>query len=207
MTLHRTLIVFAKLPRPGDVKTRLGKSIGMVEACRIYDVFAHHAFAVADDLAARGVSVALHYATGAGREDIVRWVGRDYTFAPQCGATLGERMQHAFRLAFDAGAAQAVIIGTDVPELDAATVLTSFDLLATHDLSIGPSTDGGYYLLGMQSPGYDVFSGVPWSTEAVYAETLRLCERSNLRCAHLPEFTDIDTLEQYEAYRRRSGRG
>ncbi len=206
MSSRRTLIVFAKLPRPGEVKTRLGFEIGMDQACATYDAFAQHAFSLAEKVMEGGISVSVHFVNNAPEAEIKRWVGRPFSFFPQQGATLGDRMENAFHKAFDDGAAQAVIIGTDVPELDSTTVMRGFEQLDTHDITIGPSSDGGYYLLGMRSPGYDVFSGIQWSTERVYTETLRHIEHMRLRYAVLPVFSDIDTLEQYEAFRRRTQR-
>ena len=109
-------------------------------------------------------------------------------------------MSAAFASAFRDGAAKAVIIGTDVPELDAATAHRAFDLLTEHDAVVGPTVDGGYYLLGMKRPGLDLFTGVPWSSKAVLEKTIGLLRRKSASFATLPEVADIDTEDDYLKY-------
>jgi len=207
MTPSRALIVFAKLPQAGEVKTRLGKEIGMEEACQVYEDFARHAFTIAEQLARERVTVYILYAPDADEAAIRKWVGHGFRYAAQEGESLGDRMRTAFRKAFADGASETVIIGTDVPELDADTVRTGFEKLKSCDVVIGPSTDGGYYLLGMRGRAYDLFSGIPWSTSAVLQETRSLSERLGLTTILLREMADIDTLEDYRLYLRRTGEG
>jgi uncharacterized protein len=207
VTASRALIVFAKLPRVGDVKTRLGKEIGMEEAGRVYEEFARHAFTIASTLSHEHVAVYLLYAPGADEAAIRRWVGHGFRYFPQEGASLGDRMHAAFRKVFNDGATEAVIIGTDVPELDVETVRAGFEKLQSCDVVIGPSSDGGYYLLGIKERPYDVFSGISWSTTSVLQETRLLVARQGLTTVLLPEMSDIDTFEDYRSYLRKTGRG
>ncbi len=201
---ERALIVFAKLPRPGMVKTRLGMAIGMEEAARVYETFAHHAFGVADKLLSEGARVYLFHSPEALEQEIRSWVGRDFVFASQVGTTLGERMLHAFELAFRGGASRAVIIGTDVPDLRRDIVARAFQLLDAVELVIGPSTDGGYYLLGMKPPLKELFDGIAWSTDGVLQQTISKAEALRLSYTLLEELMDIDTLEDYQTYLQRS---
>jgi rSAM/selenodomain-associated transferase 1 len=198
------LIVFAKLPRAGKVKTRLGESIGMEKAVEVYQRFAEHAFTLADDIHSEGVDVYVFYAPGAGEEEIKKWVGRDFVFIEQHGATLGERMKNAFDRTFADGATHTVIIGTDVPELDSTTLRSSFEFLSTLDVVLGPSTDGGYYLLGMNAPIKNLFDEITWSTSSVFEATLRRISTINLSSKLLHSLSDIDTEEEYREYLRRT---
>jgi len=200
----RALIVFAKPPRPGMAKTRLGTAIGMEEAARVYETFARHAFGVADQLRSDGVRVYLFHSPEASEQEIRSWVDRDFVFAAQVGTTLGERMHHAFELAFRGGASRAVIIGTDVPDLRRDVVARAFYLLDEVEVVIGPSTDGGYYLLGMKPPLKDLFDGIAWSTEGVLQQTISKAKALGLSYTLLEQLMDIDTLEDYQAYLRRS---
>lgn len=204
MMEERALIVFAKLPRAGQVKTRLGMAIGMEEAVKVYEEFARHAFSLAESLASDGVKVYLFYVPDASEEQIRSWVGCDFVFAPQLGETLGERMRNAFDLVFRDGASSAVIIGTDVPELDAGIVARAFRTLDSHELVVGPSPDGGYYLLGMKPPVKDVFDGIVWSTEMVLRQTRERAEALRLSISTLEELMDVDTREDYRRYLERS---
>lgn len=205
------LILFVKEPVPGNVKTRLGHTIGMEQAAALYRSFADAAFAVAAGISGTATEVFVWYAPGANVRVVRDWIGHEeYRYEEQRGNTLGERMRHAFREAFRRGAAQAVIVGTDVPELDLALVTGAYRSLCDHDVVIGPSTDGGYYLLGMVAPGVDLFADVPWSTPGVLPATLRLIARKGATVALLPERSDIDTEEDYRHYlsrRRRWIRG
>jgi glycosyltransferase A (GT-A) superfamily protein (DUF2064 family) len=101
------------------------------------------------------------------------------------------------------GAGRSVIIGTDVPELEAATVIDAFDRLDSHDVVIGPSTDGGYYLLGMNRPTKEIFKGIKWSTDSVYRESIKRLDLLSLSYSVLPELADIDTKGDYARYLRR----
>ncbi len=197
---HRSLIVFAKLPRAGEVKTRLGQSIGMKEAAEVYKRFAEHAFTLADELQSGGVSVYVFYAPGASAEEIRSWVGRPFTFIQQEGATLGERMKSAFERTIQDGFEQTVIIGTDVPELDAPVIHSAFQSLFSSDVILGPSTDGGYYLLGMKPPAKNMFEGIDWSTEYVFQQTIDKVKTLHLSFATLGELADVDTIEDYKSY-------
>jgi uncharacterized protein len=200
---NSALIIFAKLPRAGEVKTRLGKSIGMEKAVEVYKHFAEHAFTLADNLHSKGVDVFVLYGPGAKQKEVAEWVARDFFFTEQQGTTLGDRMHHAFDLTFASGAMQSVIIGTDVPELDARTIQEGFESLAKHDIVLGPSNDGGYYLLGMNAPTKNVFAGITWSVETVSLQTITRIQSLQLSYHLLPKFSDIDTEKDLDKYLRR----
>lgn len=200
---HRALIIFAKLPRAGEVKTRLGRAVGMARAADIYRELAEHAFGIADELASGGTKVYLFYDPIATGQDIRSWIGRRFSYVPQEGQSLGDRMHHAFAMAFDDGARHAVIIGTDVPELQASMVNNAFNRLANHDIVIGPSLDGGYFLLGMTAPIKDVFHGVVWSTGKVFDGTMARIRQLDLSCSVLPALADIDTEQDLREYETR----
>ena len=113
----------------------------------------------------------------------------------QSAGDLGARMAAAFEWAFDGGAARVVLIGTDTPDLSRGDVLHAFESLRTSDLVVGPSLDGGYYLIGLPRPIPALFERIPWSTPAVLGETLNRAESLGLRAAPLAVKADIDTLE------------
>ena len=198
------LIIFAKLPRVGEVKTRLGKSIGMEKAAEIYKQFAEDAFTLADAMKSQGVTIYVFFAPGAEKDEVDEWVGRDFLYVVQAGENLGERMQHAFERTFADGAKRSVVIGTDIPELDSSILDSAFKQLPNHDIVLGPSTDGGYYLLGMNPPIKQVFVGIEWSTEKVLQQTLDCLESLRLSYTLLSEFADVDTVEDYQLYLTRT---
>ena len=201
---HKALIIFARLPKPGQVKTRLGEKLGMERASEVYASFARHALGLGESVNGVGVKVYLFYDPIASGEEVQAWVNHPFIFLPQEGTDLGERMKNAFEQTFSDGAGSTVIIGTDVPDLNETIIQNAFNHLEAHDAVIGPSTDGGYYLLGMKAPGRNLFDGVQWSTGSVFGETLTRLHELQASYFILETLTDIDTFEDYEEYLRRA---
>jgi hypothetical protein len=119
------------------------------------------------------------------------------THVPQEGNDLGEKMKNAFVRSFSAGTEKAVLIGSDIPDLSMAIIDEASVSLDTCDAVIGPASDGGYYLIGFRKDSFlpGVFEGIPWGTESVCGETLRLLYRAGCRVHVLPEWHDIDTAD------------
>lgn len=200
---ERGLIVFVKYPRAGEVKTRLGASVGGDVAAAIYRELAEHVFVAAEALHMEGVQVCIFYAPQADPGAYAAWVARPFTFFPQRGETLGERMRHAFATLFASTIRRAVIIGTDVPDLTAHILRKAFDALDRRDIVLGPSSDGGYYLLGMNAPVKDVFAGIEWSSAVVLRQTIERSASLGLSVSLLETLSDVDTAEDYHAFLQR----
>jgi rSAM/selenodomain-associated transferase 1 len=195
-----SLILFAKLPKSGEVKTRLGGTVGMEEAADIYRRIAAHALSLGQELAARGVQVWVFYDPSASEADVRAWVGSSFALAQQHGPTLGERMRNAFDHSFRHGAMRSVLVGTDVPDLSVPILQSAFEALWTHDVVLGPAVDGGYYLIGLNAPVREIFEKIPWSTPSVFAESVRRLKALGLSWSLLPTLLDIDTLEDHKVY-------
>jgi glycosyltransferase A (GT-A) superfamily protein (DUF2064 family) len=117
-------------------------------------------------------------------------------FAPAAEAPfidLGTRIHAAFTEASDAGAESTVLVTTDFPRLSKERVQEAFAALDTHDLVLGPTRDGGHYLVGLRHPVADLFERIPWNTYAATAEILARAWRLELRVAVLPEEGEVDT--------------
>src|SRR5437867_3767676 len=198
MNTSDALIIFARLPRPGEVKTRLGHSLGMERAAVTYREFAGHAFGLGNDFVGQGVGVYLFYDPLGEESAIRKWVSHPFKFFKQQGENLGYRMQHAFSTTFCDGCVRSMIIGTDVPELDSGTITDAFHALRSCDIVLGPSSDGGYYLLGMNDPTKDVFDDIAWSTHTVFADTIARIKQLGLAYHALPVLADIDTEDDYK---------
>jgi rSAM/selenodomain-associated transferase 1 len=193
------LLIFARHPVLGQVKTRLAQGVGPEQALAVYRELLARTRAAADGLAAtKTLWLTGDPPAGPAFED---WPG--YAQRPQPVGDLGERMHQAFAAAFEAGAAAAVIIGTDCPDLRTEHLNTAFHQLAHHDVVVGPALDGGYYLLGLRVLVPDFFVDKPWSTAAVLAATLADADRLGLRVAHLPALADVDTADDLAAWRAR----
>lgn len=184
------LIVFAKAPEPGAVKTRLTGLLTDDEAARLYDAFLRDSL---DAYARLGVAVRLYLAPSSGDlpDDLVSDGATLYT---QRGEGLGERMLNAFVETFLAGFERAVIIGTDHPTLPLAFVERAFDELASPFTTVlGPSDDGGYYLLGMNEVYPRLFQGMSYSHDEVFADTLERAHATPASVSILPPWYDVDT--------------
>jgi uncharacterized protein len=205
--VRQHLIIYAKRPLPGYAKTRLGAGIGAEQAAGVYArlLYTYLTSVICEQLPDTILELAAAsdedcaYFEQAFPEMIVR---------PQIEGDLGARMDHSFQQAFREGAETVVLTGSDIPELTVAIVRQAFELLRPPDDRdrlpgvIGPATDGGYYLIGMRAPGAGLFDNVTWSTETVLAQTLAKADQALVHLAVLPELSDIDVQDDYEAWLR-----
>ena len=181
------LLIFARVPALGRVKSRLAAGVGQPAALAIYPEL----LAIT-----RTAAVAAEVPT---TDEAQEWAGM--TTRCQPAGDLGERMTAAFAAAFAAGASRVAIIGTDCPGLRAEHLTQAFALLAEHDVVLGPATDGGYYLLGLRQPQPELFQNKEWSTETVLADTVADAHRLGRRVALLPELRDVDTAADLAVWR------
>lgn len=197
------LIIFARHPELGKVKTRLAAEVGAAAALRVYQELLAHTRAVVAPLAAHK-TVWLTGETTLAPDSAAPWA--DYEQREQPTGDLGQKMHAAFAHELAHAAPAAVIIGTDCPGLTTAHLTAAFDALHTHDLVLGPATDGGYYLLGMKQLWPALFQHKAWSTATVAADTLADAHRLGLRVHLLPELSDIDTAADLRAWQGRANR-
>lgn len=186
------LLVFVRAPAVGQVKTRLAAAIGRNAALRVYRRMGRHVVDQARSLA--GASVIVHFTPADGGPAVAEWLGAGPEYLPQAGADLGERMANAFGDAFRRGFARVVIIGSDLPGLEAAHLRRALDLLETHPAVIGPARDGGYWLLGLRGPAPGLFRAMTWSTPTVLGESLRRLRELGMEPGLLPMLTDVDEV-------------
>ncbi len=187
------LALFGKYWQPGAVKTRLARSLGAEPASQLYRVFLT---TLLRRFAAVGDRRWLAY-TPAGSAAAFRSVaGESWQLTIQSAGDLGERMQALFDHAFAAGAERVVLIGSDSPSLPIRFVTQAFAQLDHHRVVLGPSTDGGFYLIGAAGAMPDVLRGIRWSTTDVLACTTDRFQRAGAPCFHLPTWYDIDEREQ-----------
>jgi rSAM/selenodomain-associated transferase 1 len=181
------LVVFARCPEPGRVKTRLARTVGDDAAAALYAAFV-------EDLRARfaGAPFAVRWAVAPPDTGFAARfaIPIEETFAQQ-GGDLGARMETAFARARDAGFARTVLIGSDMPQLACATVERAFAALDRADVVLGPARDGGYYLVAARRP-LDVFTGVAWSTSTVLAATCSRATELGLTVELLDRDFDVD---------------
>lgn len=203
------LIIFIKNPIKGKVKTRIARTVGDDEALAIYlqmsKITRDNALLLRGypDSLGRRVAVYLFYDAFIETHD--EWSNDYFEKHLQTGKDLGERMLNAFDFVLKKHTS-ACIIGSDCPTLSVEILQESFEQLSNVDTVLGPSTDGGYYLLGMKKKAFQeeneglsllnalhhLFDDMVWSTETVLSETLKRIKENRQTVFLLPELTDID---------------
>jgi rSAM/selenodomain-associated transferase 1 len=187
------LIIFVKAPRIGTVKTRLAASVGEAEACAAYKKLTETLLNRLKELP----DVELRFSPDDAALEVHPWLRKNWTSRPQGTGDLGERLHSAFLEAFESGAQRVVIIGSDCPEITIQDVAGAWRALETFHVVLGPATDGGYWLIGLNSPQLALFNQMSWSTSSVLPETLARAQHAHLRVRLLRELSDVDTAKDW----------
>ena len=200
MTDTQALAILCKTPEKGFVKTRLAASVGDQKALEIYLDLLN-----ITDGETRPFNSSRHLFLASALEDSIEkmqstlqqqdlFTDPKTKFIIQQGEDLGQRMSTAFEKLFK-NHQSVVLIGCDLPDLTSALIAKAFDALQNNDLVIGPSCDGGYYLIGLNEHAPELFEEISWSTEKVLKQTLERAEQLSLKVHLLDQLRDIDTLE------------
>ena len=185
------LVVFAKNPVPGEVKTRLLPRYSPEQAAEIYRAFILDTLDSAEGLDQEQRHIA--FTPGDAKKVFSKMVSDDWHLLPQQGADLGERMDAAVLYCLKQGASRVVVIGTDIPSLPLPHLERAFQLLAGKQLVLGPSTDGGYYLVGLTQPTSEIFRSISWGTDRVFAQTINRALVFDLSIGLVPPWYDVDS--------------
>ena len=188
----KTVCLFVKSPRLGEVKTRLACDIGAARATVIYRALVEHQAAeIPVDWRA-----AVYFAPSNAREDMKIWLAPQLQngtrFVPQCDGDLGRRLVTAVRREFDNGSERVYLIGGDCPALSRDYFDEADRALSDNDIVLGPAQDGGYVLLATKGPHEILFRDIDWSTPAVLQQTLAAARRQTLSVCLLRPLIDID---------------
>lgn len=196
------LIVFTRFPEPGKTKTRLIPALGPEGAAELQRMMTEHFTAQARRFAeGRDTAIEIRHA-GGGADRMARWLGSDFVFRAQSDGDLGRRMLSAFRGAFAAGADRAVTAGADCPLITPEILRQAFDRAADHDLVLGPSRDGGYYLIGLRRAIAELFEGIAWGTGEVFDRTMAIAKSMGLSVALLETLDDVDRPEDLHIWEK-----
>ena len=188
------MLFFVKNPERTKVKTRLASAIGDQMAVKLYKRF------LLEMLSTLNSGTFLFYVCFHPEDslkDLKNWLGEDYLYIPQMGENLGEKMKNAFIEAFSMNFKKVLLIGSDIPDLQLEFIQEAFESLDEKDVVIGPSVDGGYYLIGFKDKTFlpRAFEKIPWSTGRVYDETMKVLENQRLAVHTLQPLRDMDTVE------------
>ena len=193
------LIVFAKAPVAGQVKTRLCPPLTPDEAASLHgslvlDLLERCQSLKECDRILAGAPTPEHPFFGAmkTRFKIPVW--------DQVGPDLGARMAHTFQSSLGSPYHSVLIVGTDIPGLTVSLISTAFRSLQHHDIVLGPTVDGGYYLIGLRSPIPELFENIPWSTDTVFSLTQEKITALGLSLKILPMLRDLDTVEDLQFF-------
>jgi len=181
------LIIFVRNPELGKVKTRLARTLGNDAALNIYKKLLHHTYSI---VCKADYDKFIFYADYINENDL--WENGVFKKLLQGDGDLGEKMQSAFETVFALGYKKVLIIGSDCYELTSAIISDAFTALDTVDVVIGPSFDGGYYLLGSNQLLPFLFTNKEWSTSTVCSDTIAGIERCNKTYHLLTCLNDVD---------------
>ncbi|WOD39409.1 TIGR04282 family arsenosugar biosynthesis glycosyltransferase [Nodosilinea sp. E11] len=189
------LLMFTRYPEPGRTKTRLIPHLGAEGAASLQRRLSEYVLAEVTAAAQQlPLAVAVHFAGGS-QGQMQGWLGDQVVYIPQSDGSLGERLEAAFRQAFELGRAGAIAIGSDCPALKTEHLAAALAALPQADVVLGPATDGGYYLIGLRQPQPSLFRAIDWGTDRVLAQTLAAATAQGLAVALLDPLTDIDRPE------------
>jgi uncharacterized protein len=190
--------MLVRLPEKGKVKTRLMKAIGADAVLSLYECFV---FDLIETLEKNGSPFKICFSPPESYREVSAWLGEHHSYMRQAGRDLGEKMKNAFTDAFADGVSKVIIIGSDLPDMENVVLDAAFSALDLNDAVIGPSVDGGYYLIGFRHNSFlpEVFRGISWGTDTVLKDTLKILRGKNCSAHFLPELRDVDTIEDLKA--------
>ncbi|MGA2193150.1 MAG: TIGR04282 family arsenosugar biosynthesis glycosyltransferase [Nitrospirota bacterium] len=194
MHMDNALIIFAKAPVAGIVKTRLFPHVSFDEAAELQRAFLVDITDMACSVDSHQVCIAY---SPKGYLELFRELfrGRDIKYYPQEGSDLGEKMSNCFQHAFREGARKVIIIGSDIPLLPPGVICDAFGRLDRSDLVLGPAKDGGYYLIGLKAPIPELFHLISWSGPDVISSTLSRSKYLGISAELMPSLQDVDTFD------------
>ncbi len=196
------IIVFTRYPEPGHTKTRLIPALGPEGAAQLQRQMTEHALSQVRQLRhiyPQPVSVDVRY-TGGRLAQMQAWLGSDWHYMPQGDGDLGCRLEHAVVEAFVNGAERAIAIGIDCPGLGAPRLAEALHELRSHDVVLGPATDGGYYLIGTRHRVPELFQNIAWSTAVVFQQTIEQAQRLGQSVKVLDQLADVDRPEDLSTW-------
>lgn len=193
--MQNVLLVVAKQPAPGQTKTRLCPPLNSKQAADLYECFLCDTLAIM-----RAVPEVIPKIVYLPQEahDYFRHLAPDMGLLQQRGESLGERLDNLLKDVLLQGADKAVVINSDSPTLPPEYLVQAFEQLSAADVVLGPAQDGGYYLIGMKEPHPGLLRNVQMSTHNVLQDTLDLARSTGVSTSLLPEWYDVDTIDDLQ---------
>lgn len=197
--MNRAIIIMTKIPRAGNVKTRLQPHLSPEQSAEIAAAFLQDAVEKASKVCDKTI---IAFAPPNEKDFLFNFVSSQNIFVAQSGKDLGERMFNAFEFAFEKGSDALVMIGTDSPSFPAEFIEQAFDFLENSDAVLGESEDGGYYLIGLRTLRKEIFKNVEWSSPETFVKTVRNIENCGLSLSFVAKWHDVDFPEDLERLKK-----
>lgn len=203
----KALILMTRIPIPGKTKTRLmdiftGEKCAGIHKCFLLDLFNIFNY-INDD-----VDIFLTY-TPEGNLNIIQDIIPSYINCfPQIGDDLGARMGNAIGEVFNIGYTDVILIGSDIPDIQPYELLDAFSILENNDICLGPTFDGGYYLVGMKKLHKEIFDKeLKWGKKSVLESTIDIANNMELSVGLTVKHMDIDTKEDIFKFKKKVDQG
>lgn len=187
------ILLFIKYPDKGNVKMRLSVDLNKEIVQELYRYFVQDTLATVKKIDSQ---LFICYFPVEAQKKFQKWLGTTLLFLPQNGVDLGERMKNSFTDVFTKGFRQAILIGSDSPDLPKNYIEQAFAILQSRDVVLGPTVDGGYYLIGFNINTFtpSVFEEISWGSQTVFQETIIKITQAHRSLDLLPIWSDIDTI-------------
>jgi len=192
MRRRNCIVVMAREPSPGSTKTRLAAALGDQAAASVYEAFLLDTIATC-----RRVDAPLLVSYAPDSPDAARYfrdIAPEAVFAAQAEVPFGARLSAAMHVAFDSGCERVLVIGSDIPHMQSAWLDDAFASLDDHDAALGPTHDGGYYLLALRAPEPRLFDDIDWSSGRELGQTRSRASQLGLRVKDVRDTFDIDNI-------------
>lgn len=191
---ENALVLFAKAPVSGMVKTRLQPFITPENSARLQEALIKDSISKMSKIG--NTEKFIFFWPEEKKSKFEKVIANlPFKLCSQYGIDLGEKMENSFRDLFKKGFLRIILIGVDSPTLPVEYIALAFEELNNADLVLGPSTDGGYYLIGMKEKVSPVFTSVEWGCENVLLQTEELIKKHGIKLSLLPVHYDVDTKE------------
>ena len=187
--MKSTIIIMAKVPRAGNVKTRLQPFLLPAQCVSLSEAFLEDAINKAQS---RANDLIIAFSPNSERDYFAKFENNKFMLIAQKGENLGEKMFNAFQFAFANNSDAVVMIGTDSPTFPAEFIDSAFENLKNADAILGETEDGGFYLIGLRTLRKEIFADVEWSSAKTFEQTTQNIENIQLKLLHLPIWFDVD---------------
>ncbi|WP_051533750.1 TIGR04282 family arsenosugar biosynthesis glycosyltransferase [Desulfitibacter alkalitolerans] len=186
------IALMTRIPEPGFTKTRLETHLTKEECAQLHSAFIKDIITI---LEKAPVNYQIFYDIHGNRNRLQTIIPRHKLLVPQVGHTLGEKMLNAMLWGFNKGYEKVAVLGTDIPSIDIDTIVKADSLLNHHDVVVGPTGDGGYYLLGMKNLYKDIFQIKNWGDATVLERTIANIDHLGLSWVFISQHQDIDNFD------------